>query len=82
MSYRLGGGEKAEEKASLAEHRRKGLGFEDRIDTAATLGPEELVYFFRNDMLVPYRISANAEEESALAQPSAVVTRYPLLPSE
>jgi hypothetical protein len=83
---------KAEEKVSLREHRWINLAFEDGIDAAATVEPEEvadidkpflggskgLVYFFRDDLLVPYRISKN--NEGAVDQSHPIVTRYPHLP--
>ena len=80
VRYRLGQGESAEEKASLRQHYWKGLAFEDRIDAASTVGPEELVYFFRGGMYVPYRVSAVAAQERALDQPRPIVNRYPNLP--
>ena len=80
VRYRLSGGEKAEEKVSLTEHRWKGLAFEDRIDAALTVEPEGLVYFFREDKFVPYLISDNPDEERALNQPRPIVERYSFLP--
>jgi 3',5'-cyclic AMP phosphodiesterase CpdA len=79
VRYRLSGGEGAEKKFSLADHNWTGLAFEDRIDAAATVGPEGLVYFFRGDKFVPYRISSG-DDERALDEPRPIVTRYPLLP--
>jgi Hemopexin len=80
VRYRLGGGgEKAEEKVSLREHRWTGLAFEDRIDAAATVERDNQVYFFRGDRFVPYRI-ARRDDEGALGQPVPIAARFPALP--
>jgi hypothetical protein len=81
VRYRLSGGEKAEGKVSLTEHYWTGLAFEDRIDAAVTVEPEGLVYFFRGDQFVPYRISSG-DDEGALDQPRPIVSRYPGLPPQ
>jgi hypothetical protein len=81
VRYRLGDGERAEERVSLRQHHWKGLAFEDHIDAAATVEPEELVYFFREDMFVPYRISPESSQERALDQPRQIGSRYPNLPT-
>ena len=81
VRYRLSGGEEAEERVSLTEHRWKGLAFEGRIDAAATVESEGLVYFFREDMFVPYRISDNPDEDGALNQPPHRGTLF-LTPSQ